>query len=495
MDYIQQPVVLKVSVGKGEASENVLSFVQEISELSDKISFEKATLARTPSFAIDKQDEVSGVVFAGLPMGHELPSFIMALAQVSGRKPKLDDEIIERIKKINRKLEFTSYVSLTCHNCPDVVQALNMMTVLNPNISHTMVEGGSFQDEVEAKQILSVPMVHLNGEDFGAGRMSIETILSKLGETADTSALDSKEPYDVLVVGGGPAGSAAAIYAARKGIRTGMLAETMGGQVMETMGIENIIGTKYTEGPKFMAQVEAHVKEYPVDIITTQKAVKLDRKELVEISLESGATLKSKTVVLATGARWRDIGVPGEAEFKNKGIAYCPHCDGPLFAGKDVVVIGGGNSGVEAAIDLAGVVNHVTVLEFLPELKADKVLQDRLHSLKNATVLTNVETKEITGNGKVEGLVYADRATGEQTTINTQGVFILIGLMPNTEWLKGTLELTKMGEIIVDKHGATNMTGVFAAGDCTDSVYKQIVISIGSGATAALGAFDYLIRN
>lgn len=495
LDYIEQPVVIKVSAGYDEISEKMLSFVREISGLSDKISIETKKLERTPSFAIDKTSETSGIAFAGLPLGHEFTSFVMALLQVSGRKPKIEDKLIEKIKKIDKKLDFTTYVSLDCHNCPEVVQALNIMAVLNTNITHTMVEGGSFKDEVETRHIMSVPSVYLNGEEFGGGRMAIEQILSKLGESIDISELNSKEPYDVLVVGGGPAGSAAAIYAARKGIRTGLLAEILGGQVMETLGIENIIGTKYTEGPKFMAEVEAHLREYPVDIITAQRAVKLEKKEFVEISLNSGAVLKSKTIVVATGARWRNIGVPGEQEFKNKGIAYCPHCDGPLFAGKDVAVIGGGNSGVEAAIDLAGIVNHVTVVEFMPELKADTILQERLRSLKNVTIVTNVQTQEIAGTGKVESLTYADRESGRETTIHVQGVFILIGLMPNTEWLDDTVERTKIGEIIVDKHGASNIPGVFAAGDCTDSAYKQIIISMGSGATAALGAFDYLILN
>jgi len=495
LDYIEQPIVLKTSVGSDEKSQNMLAFVQEISELSDKISVENIKLERTPSFAIDKTNESSGIVFAGLPLGHEFTSFVMALLQVSGRKPKIDDNMISQIRGIDKKLDFTSYISLSCHNCPDVVQSLNILSVLNPNITHTMVDGGYFKDEVDAKQIMSVPTVYLNGSEFGGGRMTIEQVMDKLGESVDASELSDKAPYDVLVIGGGPAGSAAAIYAARKGIRTGLVAETLGGQVLETLGIENIIGTKYTEGPKFMAQVEAHVREYPVDIITTQRAAKLDRKELVEVSLESGATLKSKTVVVATGARWRSLGIPGEADFKNKGIAYCPHCDGPLFAGKDVAVVGGGNSGVEAAIDLAGVVNHVTVIEFLPELKADKVLQERLYSLKNVTVVTNAQTKEIFGETKVEGLIYTDRKDGVESTIQVQGVFILIGLMPNTEWLADIVDRTKTGEIVVNKHGATSLPGVFAAGDCTDSAYKQIIISMGSGATAALGAFDYLIRN
>lgn len=494
LDYIQQPVVLKVSVGSDANSEEMLDFTREISELSDKISIEQATLERTPSFSIDKKNEPSGITFAGLPLGHEFTSFVMALVQVSGRKPKIEDALIERIKKIDKKLDFTTYVSLSCHNCPDVVQALNIMAILNPGISHTMVEGGAFISEVEANRVMSVPSVRLNGSEFADGRMTIEQILSKLGEAVDNSELNSKAPYDVLVVGGGPAGSAAAIYAARKGIRTGLLTETLGGQVLETLGIENIIGTKYTEGPKFMANVEAHIKEYPVDIISAQRAVRLEKKELIEISLEGGATLSSKTVVLSTGARWINIGVPGEKEFKNKGIAYCPHCDAPLFAGKNVAVIGGGNSGVEAAIDLAGIVKHVTVLEFMPELKADAVLQERLRALKNITIITSAQTTEIAGSEVVERLVYTERGSGKEVVLDVQGVFILVGLIPNTDWLEGTVERTKRGEIIVDKHGMTNVPGVFAAGDCTDSAYKQIVISIGSGATAALGAFDHLIR-
>ncbi|MCL2865069.1 MAG: alkyl hydroperoxide reductase subunit F [Lachnospiraceae bacterium] len=495
MDYVVQDIVLKVSAGDDAVSRQVLELVEGVAVLSDKISVEQVQMERCPSVAIDRAEGESGVVFAGLPLGHELESFVMALIQVSGRKPKIADDLIARIQQIDKKLDFTTYVSLSCHNCPDVVQALNIMAVLNPNISNTMVEGGSFKKEVESKQIMAVPTVFLNGTEFSGGRITIEQILEKLGLVADSSNLEAKEPFDILVVGGGPAGASAAIYAARKGIRTGMVADVMGGQVIETLGIENIIGTKYTEGPKFMAQVAEHVKEYEVDVISAQQAVKLEKKDLLELSLKSGATLRAKTVVLATGARWRSIGVPGEQKFKNKGIAYCPHCDGPLFADKDIAVIGGGNSGVEAAIDLAGTSNHVTVIEFLPELKADKTLQDRLYSLKNVTVITNATTKEIVGSDKVERICFADRATGAETTLIVAGVFILIGLIPNTEWLRGTVEMNSFGEILVNRRGATDLAGVFAAGDCTDSAYKQIVISLGSGATAALGAFDYLIRN
>ena len=461
--------------------------VNEIAAMSDKITVESTDLSRTPSFQVGDR-----VTFAGVPLGHEFTSLIMALLQVSGRRPKIDDKVIDQIKNIRGEYNFTTYISLSCHNCPDVVQALNIMSVLNPGIRHTMVDGAAFKDEVERKNILAVPYVELNGEAFGSGRMTVEEILAKMGSQADVSDIDGKE-YDVLVVGGGPAGAAAAVYAARKGIRTGMVAERFGGQVMDTMGIENLIGTKYTEGPKLVASLEEHVKEYPVDIMNLQRARSITRSGMVEVGLESGATLKSKTVIIATGARWRNLGVPGEAEFKNRGVAYCPHCDGPLFKGKHVAVIGGGNSGIEAAIDLSGIVGHVTVFEFMPDLKADKVLQDRLYSLSNVTVHRNVQVKEITGADRVNGIVYTDRTTGEQHKLALEGVFVQIGLVPNTEF--ADVEKDRFGQIVVNGHGATNVPGVFAAGDCTNALYKQIIISMGSGATAALGAFDYLIRN
>ena len=495
LELMEEDIVLQVSAGKDETSQNILKLVNELASMSSRITVETAALERTPSFCVNRPNENTGITFAGVPLGHEFTSLIMALLQVSGRAPKVEQKIIDQIQGIQDQLHFETYISLSCHNCPDVVQALNIMSVLNPNITHTMIDGAAFKAEVEKKNIMAVPTVYLNGEVFSSGRMSIEEILAKLGIGTDASEFNEKETFDVLVIGAGPAGCSAAIYAVRKGIRTGIVAERFGGQVNDTLAIENIIGTKATEGPKFVASLEEHVKDYPIDVINNQRVVSLTKKELIEIELANGAILKSKTVVLATGARWRNVGVPGEMEFKNKGVAYCPHCDGPLFEGKNVAVIGGGNSGIEAAIDLAGIVKHVTVLEFMPELKADQVLQDRLYSLPNVTVLKNVQTKEITGNHTVNGLTYVDRETGEETHIDLQGVFILIGLVPNTDWLGDTLEKTRIGEIVVDKHGATTIPGVFAAGDCTDSAYKQIIISMGSGATAALGAFDYLIRN
>jgi len=495
LQLLENDVLLKVSAGSDQLSNDMLALVDELATMSSKIKVEKTTLERTPSFSVNRIGEDSGVAFAGIPLGHEFTSFVLALLQVSGRPPKVDQKLIDQIKSIKGEYHFVTYVSLTCHNCPDVVQALNIMSVLNPDISHTMIDGAAFKEEVESKGIMAVPTVFLNGETFGSGRMTLEEILAKMGSTSDASELSDKEPYDVLVVGGGPAGASAAIYAARKGIRTGIVAERFGGQIMDTLGIENFISVKYTEGPKLAASLEEHVKHYNVDVMNLQRAKSIEKKDFIEVELENGAVLKGKTVILSTGARWRNIGVPGEAEFKNKGVAYCPHCDGPLFEGKDVAVIGGGNSGIEAAIDLAGIVKHVTVLEFASELKADSVLQDRLYSLPNVTVLKNAQTKEITGTDKVNGITYIDRATGEEHHVELQGVFVQIGLVPNTDWLSDTIERNKMGEIVIDKHGATSIPGVFAAGDCTDAAYKQIIISMGSGATAALGAFDYLIRN
>ena len=495
LDLMEGDVLLKVSAGSDDVSRDMLLLVDELASMSSHIKVENTTLPRTPSFSVNRIGEDTGITFAGIPLGHEFTSLVLALLQVSGRAPKVDQKVIDQIKAIKGDYHFESYISLTCHNCPDVVQALNLMSLLNPGITHTMIDGAAFKQEVESKNIMAVPTVFLNGENFGGGRMTVDEILAKMGSGVDASELSDKEPFDVLVIGGGPAGASAAIYAARKGIRTGIVAERFGGQVMDTMGIENFIGTKYTEGPKVAASLEEHVKEYNVDVMNLQRAKSLEKRDFVEIELENGAILKSKAVILSTGARWRNVGVPGEAEFKNKGVAYCPHCDGPLFAGKDLAVIGGGNSGIEAAIDLAGIVNHVTVLEFAPELKADSVLQDRLNSLPNVTVITNAQTKEITGTDKVNGITYINRETGAEKHIELQGVFVQIGLVPNTDWLGETIERTRFGEIIVDKHGATNVPGVFAAGDCTDSAYKQIIISMGSGATAALGAFDYLIRN
>lgn len=494
LELLESDIVFKASLDDSDNSKKVADFLEEVVAMSPRLSLEKSNLDRTPSFEVNQPGKQSGVVFAGLPMGHEFTSFILALLQVSGRTPKVDEEVIKRIQAVDKNLKFETYVSLTCHNCPDVVQALNIFSILNPKISHTMVEGGMFQNEIDDKKIMAVPTVFLNDEEFSSGRMTVDQLVEAVAGAKGAEEFEEKSVFDALIIGGGPAGGSAAIYSARKGIKTGMVVETFGGQVLETLGIENMIGTPYTEGPQLMRQVEEHVAQYEVDVMKGQRAKDIRRNGLVEVELENGAILKTKTAIISTGARWRNINVPGEKEFKNKGVAYCPHCDGPLFAGKSVAVIGGGNSGIEAAIDLANMTKHVYVLEFLPELKADQVLQDRLKELSNVTVLTNVATQEITGTDQVNGITYTDRESNETHHLDLEGVFILIGLVPNTEWLPETVERNERGEIIVDKRGTTSLEGVFAAGDCTDSAYKQIIISMGSGATAALGAFDYSIR-
>ncbi len=495
LQLLEGDVLLQVSAGSDKVSTDMVDLVEELSAMSPRIQMERTELERTPSFSVTRPGEEIGITFAGIPLGHEFTSLVLALLQVSGRAPKADPKTIDQIKNLEGSYHFESYISLSCQNCPEVVQSLNLMSVLNPNITHTMIDGAAFKEEVESKDIMAVPTVFLNGESFASGRMSLEELLAKLGSAPDASEFEGKEPFDVLVVGGGPAGASAAIYAARKGIRTGIVAERFGGQVMDTLSIENFVSVKHTEGPKFAASLEEHVKEYDIELMNLQRAKRLEKKELFELELENGAVVKGKTVILSTGARWRNIGVPGEEEFKNKGVAYCPHCDGPLFAGKDVAVIGGGNSGVEAAIDLAGITNHVTVLEYNAELKADSVLQDRLKSLPNVTVLTNARTQEITGTDKVNGISYIDLQSGEEKHVELSGVFVQIGLVPNTDWLGDFVERTAHGEIVIDQRGATNMPGVFAAGDCTNIPYKQIIISMGSGATASLSAFDHLIRS
>lgn len=500
LQNIKQPIEVSVSADSSPKGQELKELVTEIAGLSNQISLVEAANARTPSMSVAPKGQAPRVHFAGIPMGHEFTSLVLALLQAGGHPSKADPALLEQIKNIKGEFHFETYISLSCHNCPDVVQALNLMANLNPNITHVMIDGGLFQQEVDERQVMAVPSVYLNGEHFGQGRMTLEEIVAKIDTGAaeeKAAALNDKDTYDVLVVGGGPAGAAAAIYAARKGIRTGLVAERFGGQVMDTMGIENFISVPYTEGPKLAASLEAHVKEYGVDIISGQRVANVSRNGEVQVALESGATLKSRSLVLATGARWRSLGVPGEAEYKTKGVAYCPHCDGPFFKGKKVAVIGGGNSGIEAAIDLAGIVEHVTVLEFADTLRADDVLVKKAKSLNNVDIITNAQTTEVLGDGsKVNGLAYTDRVSGEAKKLDLAGVFVQIGLVPNTEFLKESeIELTRFGEVIIDAKGATSLPGVFAAGDATTVPYKQIVISMGAGATAALSAFDYLIRS
>ena len=502
LERVKLPFEITASLDDGKASQEMLGFLQDIVGLTDKITLKTdGADARRPSFTLQRPGEDARIRFAAIPMGHEFTSLVLALLQVGGHPPKIEQALIEQIRGLEGELRFETYMSLTCHNCPDVVQALNLLAVLNPRITSVVIDGGLFQQEVADRQVMAVPMVFLNGEHFGQGRMEVEEIVRKLdtGSAArDAARLSGKAPYDVLIVGGGPAGAAAAVYAARKGIRTGLLAERMGGQTMDTMSIENFISVLETDGPKFAAALEQHAQRYDVDILNLQRADRLlpaADDGLIGVELANGATLKSKTVIVSTGARWREVNVPGEKEYRNKGVAYCPHCDGPLFKGKRVAVIGGGNSGVEAAIDLAGIVAHVTLLEFGEQLRADAVLVDKLKSLANVDILTRAQTTEITGaGGKVNGLTYTDRASGESRHVELEGVFVQIGLVPNSEWLKGTMELTRHGEIIVDARGQTSVPGVFAAGDVTTVPFKQIIIATGDGAKAALGAFDHLIR-
>jgi alkyl hydroperoxide reductase subunit F len=500
-EKIESPIVLEATLDDGTQSAQMLELLNEVAEQSTKITVKTSGSSKNiPSFTVGKADEVARIAFSGLPMGHEMTSFILAILQASGYPPKVEQDVIESIKGLEGKKRFQTFISLSCHNCPDVVQALNLMAALNPDIEHEMIDGALFQGLVDQYQIMAVPTVILNGEVFGQGRMSVEEIAAKLDTNTsarDAEKLNAKDVYDSLIIGGGPAGASAAIYSARKGIRTGVVAQKFGGQVADTVGIENFISVKETEGPKLVTALEQHVKEYEVDVMNLQTAKSLNKTgDEIAITLENGAVLKSKTVILSTGARWREMNVPGEQEYRGKGVAYCPHCDGPLYKGKRVAVIGGGNSGVEAAIDLAGIVSHVTLVEFDTKLRADAVLQKKMYSMPNVTVITNALSKEVLGaDGKVTTLRYEDRANNQMHDIALQGIFVQIGLLPNTDWLKGVIDLSPRGEVIIDQKGETSMPGVFAAGDCTTVPYKQIIIAMGEGAKASLSAFDYLIRS
>ncbi|GAA6146435.1 alkyl hydroperoxide reductase subunit F [Thalassolituus maritimus] len=504
LENLRNPISLLVAVDGSPKSNELEALAREIAELNDKISVsttEDKINGRAPVMAIAKEENEPRVFFAGIPLGHEFTSLVLALLQAGSHPSKEDQTLQDQAKALTKPLNFEVYVSLSCHNCPDVVQSINLMAALNPNITATMIDGGVFKEEVTTKDIMAVPALYLNGEPLANGKQTLADIINLVDDDADekaAAALKDKDPFDVLVVGGGPAGASAAIYAARKGIRTGIVADRFGGQVSDTVGIENFISVPYTEGPKLVAHLEEHVKEYDVDLMKAQKAVAVRKTDsgLTEVELSNGAVVSGKSVILATGARWREMNVPGEQEYRNKGVAYCPHCDGPLFKGKKVAVIGGGNSGIEAAIDLAGIVEHVTVLEFSDTLRADAVLVKKAQSLPNVNIIKQAMTTEVLGDGqRVVGLKYKDRATDETHVVDLAGIFVQIGLVPNTEFLKDTITLTERGEVVIDDHGQTSVPGIFAAGDCTNVPYKQIIISMGAGATAALGAFDHLIRN
>jgi len=505
LQHLTRPVHISAQLDERPASQHMRELLDTLAELSAYIHLDvqnESDAPRAPCFSLNTPGENIHLSFAGLPMGHEFTSLVLALLHVGGHPSKEEAELLEQVRHLPGKYRFETWFSQSCQNCPDVVQALNLMAVLNPNIEHVAIDGALFQEEGERRQILSVPAVFLNGELFDQGRMTLAQIIQRLDSGAsarEAEKISAKAPFDMLIVGGGPAGASAAIYAARKGIRTGVVAERFGGQVLDTASIENFVSVSHTEGMKLVAAMERHVRDYDVDIINLQRAKALhpaNAEGLLEVELENGASLKARSIVISTGARWRKMGVPGEEEYRNKGVAYCPHCDGPLFKGKRVAVIGGGNSGVEAAIDLAGMVNHVTVLEFDSQLRADEVLQRKLHSLPNVTLKLNAQTTNVLGDGQsVTGLHYTDRHSGESQHIALDGVFVQIGLLPNTDWLRGTLDMNQHGEIVIDARGQTSLPGVFAGGDCTTTPYKQIVIAVGSGSTAALSAFDYLIRS
>lgn len=501
LDMLKTEVTIGLSVTNDEKSNKVRGFVEDVASLSDKITVVEKDLAYTPAFELKGEKDHGQIIFAGVPLGHEFASFALAILQVGGIAPKIDEGTKKRIQAIEDTQNLETIVSLSCHNCPEVVQSFNIMAVLNPKINHTMIEGSMFQEIAEDRDVLAVPAIFKDGEFLEGGKQTMDSLLELIGSKKSSDDFADKSAFDVLIIGGGPAAATAAIYAARKGVKTGLVASEFGGQVVETLGIENIPGFKYTEGPDFMANMNEQVAALGVDVMTGAlasdiKEAKNSANRLIEVELDNGAKLESRTVVIATGARWRLLGIPGETEFRNKGVAYCTHCDGPLFKGKPVAVIGGGNSGIEAAIDLAAMVDHVTVLEFLPDLKADQVLQDKLYSLDNVTVIKNAQTTGLYGDSRLERLEYTDRESGEDHSLDVEGCFIQVGLVPNTEWLKESdVELTDRGEILVDGEGKTSLEGVYAAGDATNTVFKQIVIAAGSGATAALGAFNYLMRN
>ncbi|MGY0757453.1 alkyl hydroperoxide reductase subunit F [Staphylococcus haemolyticus] len=494
LGLMEGDVEFRASIGSDDKSKELKELLDEIAEMSEHITIVEKELKRTPSFSVSKPDEEAGVTFAGISLGHEFNSLVLAILQVSGRAPKEKQSIIDQIKGLEGKYNFETYVSLTCQKCPDVVQALNLMSVVNPNITHTMIDGSVFREESE--DIMAVPAVFLDGEEFGNGRMTISDILTKLGSTQDASEFEGKDPYDVLIIGGGPASGSAAIYTARKGLRTGIIADRIGGQVNDTAGIENFITVKETTGSQFSANLAAHIEEYDIDTMTGIRATNIEKTDqAIRVTLENNAVLETKTAIISTGASWRKLNIPGEDRLINKGVAFCPHCDGPLFENKDVAVIGGGNSGVEAAIDLAGIVKHVTLFEYSSELKADTVLQDRLCSLSNVDIHTNARTAEVLGEDHVTGISYEDLNSGEMKELSLDGIFVQIGLVPNTSWIGDAVELNNRGEVVIDRNNNTNVPGIFAAGDVTDQKNKQIIISMGAGANAALNAFDYIIRN
>ncbi len=501
---MQKDVTFVLPPGSHDKRPELEGFLSEIAETSIRISVEQREmtppLRSAVSFALEAGGEDTGIRFSGIPGGHEFSSLILAMLQSSGTALKLDESIASMVRNVKERLHFEVFVSLSCHNCPDVVQALNQFALLNPNITTEMIDGGLYPELVEERDIQGVPSVYLNGELFANGKVDAAQLLDKLLDLYPDIALASDAPalplQDVTVIGGGPAGVSAAIYSARKGLKVTLIADRMGGQVKDTMGIENLISVPKTTGPELTGALMAHLSEYDVTIKEHLRVTGIEDGDTKRLTLSSGEQIETRSLVIATGARWRELGVPGERENMGNGVAYCPHCDGPFFKGKDVAVIGGGNSGIEAALDLAGITRSVTVLEFLPELKADRVLVDQLEKRDNVRVLKNVATREIKASkGKVSTLEYRNRATDEIHNIELAGVFVQIGLVPNSQFVKELVEVTPYGEIVIDEKGQTSVPGIFACGDVTTVPYKQIVVATGEGAKAALAAFEYLMVN
>jgi len=501
---MQNDVTFVVQTGEHQKRAELITFLKDFAKVSKRIEVEErdteGALRSPVSFMLEVDGVPNGIQFSGIPSGHEFNSLVLAVLHSSGTPLKLDESLKNIVSNVQQELKFEVYMSLSCHNCPDVVQAVNQFATINPKIKTETIDGGIYPELVEKNDIQGVPTVFLNGEVFANGKVDTAQLLDKLiqkyPEITSVGEQEELPLQDVTVIGGGPAGVSAAIYAARKGLKVTMIADRFGGQVKDTMGIENLISVTKTTGPELAGALQAHLNEYDITMKEHFRVEKVEKGDIKTIHLSSGEKITTRTLIVATGAKWRELGVPGEKENIGNGVAYCPHCDGPFFKGKDVAVIGGGNSGIEAALDLAGIVKTVTVFEFMPELKADQVLVEQAEARSNITIVKNVMTKQIVAeSGKVTGIEYQDRDTNEVITKNLEGVFVQIGLIPNSEFMKGVIELSQYGEIVIDERGQTSEAGIFACGDVTTVPYKQIVIAMGEGAKASLAAFDYLLMN
>lgn len=497
---LENTVELVVLKSAHPDQKELLTLLNDVKITSEKIqvSLSENEDSDSPEFYFVTQGKKNGIRFKGIPNGHEFSSLILAILN-SDNKGKMPDEILQkRIRKLKKGIHIKTFMSLTCENCPDVVQSLNQIAIIHGSLTHEIIDGNYAQDQIERLGIQGVPSLASNEKMFHSGRISLIDLIQKIeaefGTDANTTTAEAPTfigHYNVLVVGGGPAGASAAIYTVRKGMSTAMITDKIGGQVKETKGIENLISVTYTEGPQLSAQLYQHVTSYPIQLLENRRVSKILKGHPKRIELETGEYLTADSIVIATGAKWKELNIPGEKEYLGRGVAFCPHCDGPFYKGKNVSVIGGGNSGVEAAIDLAGIVKHVTLLEFNSSLKADKILVDKLLSLPNVSVLTNAKTQKFIGDGqKISSLEYQDRQTSENKVLPIDGIFIQIGLVPNSQFLKESIQLTKYGEIIVDEKGRTSEPGIYAAGDVTTTPYKQIIIAMGEGAKTGLAVFE-----